>query len=218
ACRPQLGEADLRGFEWHLLWRIAGEAPQAWRRHIGDCYCARFSPDGTVLATSGKDGVRVWSWPAGDQLAYLTGHNGDVNGVAFSPDGTLLATASDDRTVKIFDTQTWEERRTNPQPNGEVIGVVFSPDGRLVLSAERHDAESNVKAELIHITQTADGSHYKTIVASGRGEVQGIATSPDGRFVGLAGGTGFARFWDVQAAGKYDDATVSVFHGCCVRS
>src|SRR5262249_18380480 len=26
------------------------------------------------------------------------------------------------------------------------------------------------------------------------------------------------RFWDVQAAGKYDDATVSVFHGCCVRS
>jgi hypothetical protein len=48
-CRPQPGEEDMRGFEWHLLARIAGEVPSVWRRHEGDCYCARFSPDGKRL-------------------------------------------------------------------------------------------------------------------------------------------------------------------------
>ncbi|MBI3864626.1 MAG: protein kinase, partial [Planctomycetia bacterium] len=217
AWRPQAEEEDLRGFEWYLLSRIVREAPQAWRRHQGECYCARFSPDGTMLATSGQDGVRIWNWPAGDQIARLTSHTADVNGVAFSPDGSLLATASDDRTVKLFDTRDWTERHTIPHP-GDVIGVVFSLDGSVLFSAhKRRNTELNKTAEVVSFWKVADGTEQSASVALGWGDIQGIAISPDGRLLGLAGDC--ARFWDLAAhKDGILDLTVSIYNGVSVRS
>src|SRR5262249_38021813 len=146
--RPQAGEDDLRGFEWYLLSRIADRPPQAWRRHNGECYFARFSPDGTLLATSGQDGVRVWSWPAGDPIGPLTAHTADVNCVVFSPDGALLATGSDDCTARIFDTKSWTEIRSLPVSGDPVYAIVFSPDGAQLLLGRRHHAAAGATQQL----------------------------------------------------------------------
>ncbi|HEV8649163.1 MAG TPA: hypothetical protein VG276_07090 [Actinomycetes bacterium] len=61
-------------------------------------------------------------------------HAANVNAVAFSPDGRRLTTASDDRTARIWDAATGQER-TRVVHGGAVLGVAFSPDGRWLATA-----------------------------------------------------------------------------------
>src|SRR5262249_5137673 len=64
-----------------------------------------FHPDGTRLATAGRDGA-VWLWDVarGQEVARLPGHKSYVWSLAFSPDGKTLASASGDTTVRLWDT------------------------------------------------------------------------------------------------------------------
>ncbi|MFF9018953.1 WD40 repeat domain-containing protein, partial [Streptomyces eurythermus] len=52
--------------------------------------------------------VRIWDPTTGTQTTTLTGHTDWVHSVAISPSGTWLATASSDRSVRIWNTGTWE--------------------------------------------------------------------------------------------------------------
>src|SRR5712692_10154240 len=63
------------------------------------------------------------------------GHRGAVRHLAFSLDGELLASASEDQTVKVWDPETGEMRRTLTAHTDAVLGVAFSPDGTRVASA-----------------------------------------------------------------------------------
>jgi WD40 repeat protein len=51
--------------------------------------------------------------------------------VAFSPQGRLLATAGEDRTARIWDTTSGQER-ARMEHQAAVAAVAFSPDGRLL--------------------------------------------------------------------------------------
>ncbi|MCB0228029.1 MAG: hypothetical protein KDH90_02655, partial [Anaerolineae bacterium] len=59
-------------------------------------YTAAFSPDGTMLASGGKDGALLL-WNLSDRTSQVLGsHNPSVRVVAFSPDGALLASGGTD--------------------------------------------------------------------------------------------------------------------------
>ncbi len=115
--RPQAGEADYRGFEWHYLWRlchpdkVAKPFPKLFDLvgHKGEVYFVSFSPDGRRLATAGQDHTgRIWDAATGRLVATLTGHTDDVNWISFFPiagDPHVL-TASDDKTVRIWDCES----------------------------------------------------------------------------------------------------------------
>jgi WD40 repeat protein len=99
-------------------------------------HAVAISPDGTWLATAGRDGtVRIWDTATGTQQATLTGHAKEVTAVAISPDGTWLATASWDETVWIWDTATGTQQATLTRHTDRVTAVSISPDGTWLASA-----------------------------------------------------------------------------------
>src|SRR5204862_7197716 len=66
--RPQPGETDLRGFEWHYLNRLC-PADLLVLEHKGRIFSVTYSPDGKRLATiSSGDGLSVWDVQTGDRL------------------------------------------------------------------------------------------------------------------------------------------------------
>ena len=71
-----------------------------------------FSPDGTLLATSGYDrAARLWDPATGRFISGFTCHMGPVGAVAFSPDGTLLATSGGE-TARLWKVATGQLTRT----------------------------------------------------------------------------------------------------------
>jgi WD40 repeat protein len=52
-------------------------------------------------------------------------------GIAFHPSGRYLAATSNDETVKLYDTTTWEVARTFTWDIGRMRSIAFSPDGAL---------------------------------------------------------------------------------------
>jgi WD40 repeat protein len=106
-----------------------------------------FSPDGTLLASAGRDGaLLIWNLHSRN-LAHppIFGHHDSVSDITFSPDSRLLASAScyektpygecESGEVRLWDVATGH---AIGQPfigrHGDIVGLSFQSDGRTVLS------------------------------------------------------------------------------------
>ncbi len=71
--------------------------------HRGDVLCARYSPDGSRIATVGVDAmVRFWDARTGKQLVSFFGSISIINFAQFTPDGKQLVTANKDGTARLW--------------------------------------------------------------------------------------------------------------------
>jgi hypothetical protein len=74
-------------------------------------FAAAFHPDGTRLATAGRDrAIWLWDLARGEDVARLQGHASYVWSLAFSPDGATLVSGSGDSTVRLWDTAPLKNR------------------------------------------------------------------------------------------------------------
>jgi WD40 repeat protein len=98
---------------------------------------AQFSPDGTMLATSGTDGkVHLWNAVSGDKILTFVGHADQANYVVFSADGKRLATTSGDGTTRIWDVGAGHALLALSGQGGAPLLASFSADGsRLATSS-----------------------------------------------------------------------------------
>ena len=122
----------------------------------------------------------------------VKGHAGAVRSLAFSSDGKRLASASGDRTVAIWDVDTWECLQKLTGHRKSVGTVCFLPGTSALASAsaDRHirlwDCETGeCKGEL--------GPHGGFFF----GGVATISAAPDGRHLASSGGKTF-RVWDLE--------------------
>jgi WD40 repeat protein len=96
-------------------------------------YCGPvISPDGEWLAFGSRDSILAMRSDGQSRPIYLpnlTSHH--FTDVAFHPSGKYLAATSNDKTVKLHDTTTWEISRTYVWEIGRMRCIAFSPDGML---------------------------------------------------------------------------------------
>ena len=82
-----------------------------------------------------RGGISIWTWDAAllDQRPkQLKGESRQhLTNIAFHPSGRYLAVTSNDTTVKLYDTATWQLAKTFTWNIGRLRSIAFSPDGLL---------------------------------------------------------------------------------------
>ena len=117
---------------------IDGDAPaRAISGHPGAVYHFAYTPDGSLLASAGSGGVRLWDAETGRGVAEFV--EMATKFVTFSPDGSLMATASasggQDFPVRVWDVASGallhvlDEDAEYAAQGGYTQIIAFSPDG-----------------------------------------------------------------------------------------
>src|SRR5262249_26248995 len=99
-------------------------------RELGVGSTPQFSPDGTLLAVSVGNTVRLWDVAAWQPGAELKGGKAEVACLAFAPDGRLLATGDAGGTLRLWDVAQKREVASGKFHAAERPSLAFSPDGR----------------------------------------------------------------------------------------
>jgi hypothetical protein len=114
-----------------------GVPERHWLRGPSDePVAAAVSPDGKLLATAGREAVRIWSIDSGELRAACKGHRDTVTSVQFAPDGRRLVSASRDRTICVWDPATGRRLLTldgtRDGLDAHAASLAFSPDGTVL--------------------------------------------------------------------------------------
>jgi WD40 repeat protein len=200
--RPQLGEEDLRGWEWRYLWQLTrGTALAPLTNAPAPGHSVSFSPDGSRLAVGWGDGrVDLWDVRGRRWIRMLTETKNWPGRAVFSPDGNLLAATSATNAVSMYDLNADRASSLWRAPSGadwRVRDMEFSQDGsRLVIYASStEDVEDGVW--VVNVSSAKIESHH----AAGYGVsliARAARLSPDNQRLYLARNGGLNSRYCIQ--------------------
>jgi WD40 repeat protein len=152
----------------------------------------QYNPDGTVLATTDRDGTtHLWNPATGELLTSIEGSGLLARSPSFSPDGSLIAVASPTESrVRIFDVATGSVVLDTRSVRG-ANATSWSPDGTRLAVASAHEPVGAVlDVSSGDIISTLDG-HFAAL--------SDIEWSPDGLAIATSGNDGSARVFSAES-------------------
>jgi WD40 repeat protein/serine/threonine protein kinase len=175
-----------------VLWDIdRAEKIATVQRNEANIWAVAFTGDPDRFAAASHD-WKVTLWDARQTAAplhVLDGHENSVQSLAYSPQRLLLASGSADKTVRLWNLDTLDLKRSYRGPRDFVTSVAFSRSGKL-LAAGALDGRIQVWSVLSSRRLRALSGH--------RGRVADIAFSPSGDQLASAGEDGTVRLWDLK--------------------
>jgi WD40 repeat protein len=167
-----------------------GKEVQQLVGHTSSVFSVSFSPDGKLLATSGRfggDRSFLWEIATGRRIRELAPFHHAVNCVAFSSAGGIIALGCPG-TIHLQDVTTGREIAQIRVPSHDIKDLAFSGDGKTLISSSRGT---------IRIWETATGQ--ERLPLSGHlGAIRCLAWSPDSRHLLTGSGDGAVRLWDAE--------------------
>ncbi len=183
-----------------------------------------FSPDGTILASTGcgwlddwkmcsQGELSLWDVKTGKPISSFTGHRGIITDIAFHPDGLHVASSSDDGFTLLWNVRTGQYRifyKANEKP---IHAIAFSPDGNMLAAGSCAEAESPgggycLKGN-VTLWEISTGQIIHTFEGHSR-EVLSLAFCPDGTKLASGGGTrSHAYSYNGQTLSSEEDAEES---------
>lgn len=122
----------------------------------------------------------------------LAGHTENVEALSYSPDGKYLVSTGWDRSIRVWDTETWTEIKNFIAHDAPVSCVSYSRDGKFVISGARDnsiriwDSAWNVKYNLF--------GHQNTI--------NSVLMGPKLKYAYSGGADGMVKLWDLAKKGE----------------
>jgi WD40 repeat protein len=162
--------------------------------HDLSIHSVAFSPDGKQLLVSGvkhfdEFEVRQLDVATGKLVRALPELQHEVYSVTFSPDGRVFATGSDDKTARLWETDSGRQIHKLPHDE-DVRSVAFSPDGALLASGGW--------GRKVHLWDVLTGKEMH-VFRGHRGAIFSVAFAPDGRTLASAGRDASCLVWDAAA-------------------
>ena len=96
-----------------------------------------FSPDRTMIASTGKNDrrIKLWDIKSGqERLTLVNRSDAAVTGLIFSPVGMTLATTDADANIILWDPVSGEVKQTLEGHHGLIKALAFNPDGTMLAS------------------------------------------------------------------------------------
>jgi WD40 repeat protein len=115
------------------LWDVAtGKLLATLTGHKLKITTVAFNTVGLLVSASADSTIGIWQ--NNKMSRQLTGHVGSVTAIAFSPDGQLLASGGEDRSIRLWDTDTWTCRQVLPGHAWQISSLAFISGGEVLLS------------------------------------------------------------------------------------
>lgn len=162
-----------------LAWNTkTWDSPIDIGRHNGKVTSLAFSPDGTLLASSGYEDKAVKLWQVGTWiLSRAINIPEKVNVAVFSPDSRWIAVAANDIYPRVWDRNgTFQYAlMDNAGPRQLITSLAFSPDSSILVTGAR-DLERCLQIWDIKLKELKRG-------IGGNLQIEAIAFSPDGELL-----------------------------------